>query len=577
MHRRLLFLLIALVVACALTALLASTLAPIGWTAWKLVALAAFAGTSPWTGICAANALLGTAILTGARDPVAVACPPTNGPRIRRDALEGAGRVAIAVAIRDEDIGAVLAALSRLLRGLDSTGAGAAFTAFILSDTSDPARVALERAAVAHLATSGADAGRVCYRHRARNDGFKAGNIMEFLDNHAAGFDLMLTLDADSEMSAGAVLRLFRTLSADPTLALVQHLTVGRPSDSAFTRLFQFGMRSGMRVWATGQGWWQGAEGPYWGHNALIRIAPFRAHARLPALPGGRTILSHDQVEAALLAGAGWGVRVLPIEDGSTEANPPALPEFIRREQRWLAGNLQYATLLRLPGLRPMGRWQLIQAMLMFAGAPLYVLFAIACAGGAVLAPETAISPAAAATLTVAWLACLYAPKLGGYLQVLADPAERIRYGGAARFASGAAAELAFTLLLDPIMLVAKTAGFLRLLGAFGAGWPAQNRAERRIAWAEATRLLWPQTALGVLLLAAFAMAGWRSALCATPLLAGLPLAIPLCVWSSDPRLGRWLRARGICATPEEAAPVNPPRPRGAAAAAPAAPAAATR
>ena len=60
-------------------------------------------------------------------------------------------------------------------------------------------------------------------------------------------------------------------------LAIAQHLTVGLPASSAFPRLFQFGMRAGMRVWSTGQDWWQGDEGPYWGHNALVRIGPFRA------------------------------------------------------------------------------------------------------------------------------------------------------------------------------------------------------------------------------------------------------------------------------------------------------------
>ena len=42
---------------------------------------------------------------------------------------------------------------------------------------------------------------------------------MNFVDHHAAGFELMLTLDADSEMSAAAVLRLVRAMQADPTLA----------------------------------------------------------------------------------------------------------------------------------------------------------------------------------------------------------------------------------------------------------------------------------------------------------------------------------------------------------------------
>ena len=133
-------------------------------------------------------------------------------------------------------------------------------------------------------------------------------------------------------------------------------------------------MRAGMRVWATGQAFWQGDEGPYWGHNAILRIAPFRAHCRLERLPDGAAILSHDQVEAARMRAAGLGrVRLGRGGGQSTEATPPALPEFLRRDSRWLAGNLQYRHLLFRPGFRPMGRWQLVQAILLFAAAPLYV------------------------------------------------------------------------------------------------------------------------------------------------------------------------------------------------------------
>ena len=277
------------------------------------------------------------------------------------------------------------------------------------------------------------DPARIRYRRRAANTAFKAGNIMDFLDHHAEGFELMLTLDADSEMSAAAVLRLVRAMQADPTLAIAQHLTVGLPASSAFPRLFQFGMRAGMRTWATGQAWWQGDEGPYWGHNAVVRIAPFRAHCRLPVLPDGRHILSHDQVEAAVLRGAGWGVRVLPDEGGSWEANPPALPEFLRRELRWLAGNMQYWHLLRLPGLRPMGRWQLVQAILLFAGTPLYLLFLLAAATAAATDRTSAFPTAPALALTAAWLGALYAPKLLGYAEVALSPDKRRRYGGLAR------------------------------------------------------------------------------------------------------------------------------------------------
>ena len=383
---------------------------------------------------------------------------------------------------------------------------------------------------------------------------------MDFLDHHAEGFELMLTLDADSEMSAAAVLRLVRAMQADPTLAIAQHLTVGLPASSAFPRLFQFGMRAGMRTWATGQAWWQGDEGPYWGHNAVVRIAPFRAHCRLPPLPGGRHILSHDQVEAAVLRGAGWGVRVLPDEDGSWEANPPALPEFLRRELRWLAGNMQYRHLLRLPGLRPMGRWQLVQAILLFAGAPLYLLFLLAAAAAAATDATSPFPAAPALALTAAWLGALYAPKLLGYAEVALSPDKRARYGGLARFAGGAAAEFGFTLLLDAVSVAAKTGAMLRL--AFGArsGWTPQNRSDRGVTWGEAARLLWPQTGLGVLVFAGFAAAGWTATLWALPLAGGLLAAIPLCVLTADPRFGRWLRDRQIAAIPEEH-PVGPRAP----------------
>ena len=91
----------------------------------------------------------------------------------------------------------------------------------------------------------------------------------------------MLVLDADSTMSAAAMLRLVRVMQANPRLGILQTLVVGRPSENAFTRVFQFGMRNGMRTHATGLAWWQGPSGPYWGHNAIIRIAPFAAYCAL--------------------------------------------------------------------------------------------------------------------------------------------------------------------------------------------------------------------------------------------------------------------------------------------------------
>ena len=552
--RRAAVLLISLLTVSGLATLLWHVLAPGGWTPAKLVMLAAFAGTAPWTGLCMANGLIGFVILMASRDPIQAVFPVTV------DFHATLPRTAIAMTVREEDMRRVLPPLRRLLRELDLAGAGDAFAVFILSDTGDTRAAEVERRAVDAFRAEDRDPARIHYRRRTANTGFKAGNIMEFLDRHAKGFELMLALDADSEMSASAVLRLVRAMQSDPTLAIAQHLTVGLPASSGFPRLFQFGMRAGMRTWATGQAWWQGDEGPYWGHNAVVRIAPFRSHCRLPALPGGRHILSHDQIEAAVLSSAGWGVRVLPDEDGSWEANPPALPEFLRRELRWLAGNMQYQHLLRLPALRAMGRWQLVQAMLLFAGAPLYVLFLLAAAAAAATDGTSPFPAAPAMALTVAWLGALYAPKLLGYAEVALSPDKRARYGGLARFAGGAVAEFGFTLLLDAISVAAKTGAMLRM--AFGArsGWTPQNRSDRGVTWGEAAQLLWQQTGLGVLVFAGFATAGWTATLWALPLAGGLLAAIPLCVLTADPRFGRWLRDRQIAAIPEEH-PVGPRSP----------------
>jgi len=537
---------------CAITILLAwlaaAALGSQGWSGTKILFFLCVLGTAPWTALCATNALLGFAILMGARDPVRF----VFGVEDRLPFPGPVPRTAIAVTIRNEDMAAVLPPLRRLLDWLDATAHADAFALFFLSDTPSGPSAAAEEAAIAAFTAADPRPGRIRYRRRRENTGFKAGNVMDFLDHHADGFELFVTLDADSEMSALAVLRMVRAMAADEKLAIVQHLTVGRPAAAALPRLFQFGMRAGMRVWATGQAWWQGDAGPYWGHNAALRIAPFRQYCRLPKLPNGADILSHDQVEAALLAGAGWKVRALPDEAGSSEANPPALPEFLHRDARWLAGNLQYFHLLRLPGFAPMGRWQLVQAILLFAGAPLYtaafLLAAVMAASG------DSVAHGAAATALLAWLLVLYAPKLSGYAEVLLKPAERARYGGTSRFALGVLAEIFFTLLLDAIGVVSKTLAMGRLALGARPAWVPQNRADRRIGWLESARMLWPHTVLGVLCFCGYALGGWAVLAWAVPLVGGLVAAIPLCVFTAAPGLGAWLRRHAIAAIPGEAA-----------------------
>ncbi len=508
--------------------------------AWGVALLALLLLLAPWAGLAAAQAILGGAILLAARDPAASVLPAARLP----SPPGRSGRTAVAMCLRNEAMDAPLAATGRLLDGLPPD-----CDLWFLSDTRDEPFLAAEDAALRAFRAARPDARRIFLRRRATNAGFKAGNVMEFLDAEGQGYEYAVILDADSEMTAEAVLRLTGILENGPRIALVQQLIAGRPVAEPFPRLFQFGMRAGMRAWATGQGWWQGPQGPFWGHNAAFRVAPFRRHARLE----GDGILSHDQLEAIALHGAGWEVWCFPEERGSLEGNPPALPEFLRRDERWAEGNMQYLALLRRPGLSAMARWQLVQAILLFLCAPLWALAFLVAVLAAAAGAFAGVPAGAIAASMLAWWLALHAPKLAGYAQVLAQGREAARYGGRARFAAGAGAELVFATLLSPVTVLGKTAFLLRLaLGAKG-GWAPQNRMGRGVGWGDAWRLLWPQALAGLALGALLAVAApWALPFALPWGLLGLLLAVPFSVATTAPGLGRWLRRHGIAATPEE-------------------------
>ncbi|MFL1462788.1 glucans biosynthesis glucosyltransferase MdoH [Roseococcus sp. DSY-14] len=540
--RRAVFFLLCLAFAIALGAA-AWAVRPGGVAGWAL--LAALAGLLPWVALSAAQAVTGLSILLLSLDPPGCVLPAA------RRAVPVAGRVALAMCIRNEAMAAPLAALGRLLDELPDTNVDA----WLLSDTRDPGFVAAEDAALRGFRSSRADGERIFLRRRADGAGFKAGNVMAFLDAEGGAYEMVVILDADSEMSGNAVRQLTGILAADPRIALVQQLIVGRPTPQPFPRLFQFGMRAGMRAWATGQGWWQGPHGPFWGHNAAFRVAPFRAHARLQPLPDGRFPLSHDQLEAIALHQAGWQVWCWPEERGSLEGNPPALPEFLRRDERWAEGNMQYLPLLRRPGLGGMARWQLAQAVLLFLCAPLWVLAFVAAAVAALAGGFAGVGAGALAGAMLAWWAAMHAPKLAGYLQLLVQGREAARYGGRGRVLAGALAEIAFTTVLSPVSAVNKTGFLLRLLRGARGGWAPQNRADRGVSWGDAARLLGRPTLLGVAAFAVLAAGAPWAIPFALPWAGGLLLAIPFCVLTTNPRFGAALAARGIAATPEERQP----------------------
>ncbi|MBS0526222.1 MAG: glucans biosynthesis glucosyltransferase MdoH [Proteobacteria bacterium] len=535
--------------------LAARALSADGFGPGDLALLLLFSLTTPWLAVGFWNSVIGL-VLMRFGDTSAFLIPEAAR---QPEPTVIAASTAIVMCVRNEKPDRVLRNLDTMMGDLDAEGWAERFHVYILSDTDRSDVAAAEQQAFEGLACKWAGRFGVTYRRREVNTGFKAGNIRDFLERWGDRHDFMVTLDADSFMTAAGILRLVGIMQRAPRLGILQSLVIGMPTTSAFARLFQFGMRLGLRSWTIGSAWWQADCGPYWGHNAILRVAPFKAHCAIPPLAGkgilSGDVLSHDQIEAALMRRAGYHVRVLPEEDLGWEENPPTLIEFLLRDQRWLQGTLQYLFFLGLPGLKLVSRIQLLFAMLMFIGSPAWIgLWLLATA---MLATQVGAPSVIDADYGAAWLALVltmwFAPRIATIVDVLCDPVLRRGFGGPLRFAAGVVSETIFWLLLSPIMWVCHTLFFLGLPIGRVAGWRVQQRDDHSIGWATAFTRLWPQMLLGVLGLAVVAFTHPAALPYVFILVAGGPaLAVPLCVVTSWPGVGLALQRIGIGRLPEE-------------------------
>ncbi len=539
-------------IACQLY-VLARVMGGNGWTALDIGIFAAFIVSAPWTIMGFWNALIGFWLLHFVKDPLAQVAPFAHHPAKGPLAL----RTAILMTLRNEDPARAFARLRVVRESLERTGEDKHFDFFILSDSDIAEVVAEEERLLDAWQAEFADRSRTAYRRRERNDGYKAGNVRDFLARWGDAYDLMLPLDADSLMSGAEIVKLVRLMQAHPRLGILQSLVTGAPSQSAFARAFQFGMRHGMRSYTMGNAWWNGDCGPYWGHNAVVRVAPFARSCALPVLPGkaplGGHILSHDQIEATLMRAAGYEVRVLPVEAESWEDNPPSILEFTKRDLRWCQGNMQYWRLVGgLPGLLPLSRFQIGMGIFMYLAALAWTVM-IVLSALKVFDPETGpIEISLGIWLFAASFIITMMPKLMGMLDVVFTPGAMARYGGPLRFLASSLTEITFSIMLSPIAAVRLSIFMLSLPFGRSVIWSGQQRDVHRLSWITALKGLWPQTLFGA---AIFALLSWKAPgvlYWAAPLLSGLILAVPFAVLTASPRVGEFMARMGLCGIPEE-------------------------
>jgi membrane glycosyltransferase len=274
--------------------------------------------------------------------------------------------------------------VTRRLLAMDSAlaqrGAARNFHIFILSDSNNPDVIDREYAAFQELrarAFHGAE--RIFYRRRTENLERKSGNIADWVRRFGGAYDNMITLDADSVMSAETMVRLAAAMERHQEVGLIQTTPrlVGRRS--LFGRIEQFSHSLYGPLLTQGMAWWSGAEANYYGHNAIIRTRAFAENAGLPVLPGrrpfGGAVLSHDFVEAALIRRGGWAVLHAPSLGGSYEECPPTLDDYLDRDRRWCQGNVQHISVLGARGLHWVNRIHLAFGAAAYFTAPLWLAF----------------------------------------------------------------------------------------------------------------------------------------------------------------------------------------------------------
>jgi membrane glycosyltransferase len=570
--RRAVFFTLVGLTSCAALFLLTGAFQQNGLTPLELALLLVYALLMVWISLSFWTAALGFLVLLFGGDRVSLARRSSQAV-VERDLAPL--RTAVIVPICNEDPKRVFAGLKAVWQALEETGNADRFELFILSDTRDPKLWMEEEVRWYGMCEAFAAHGRIFYRNREFNLGRKSGNIEEFCRRWGGRYRYMIVLDADSLVGGPTLVRMVELMEANPQVALIQSPPLPVNQSSLFARILQFASNLYGAVFTAGAAWWQLGEANYYGHNAIIRVAPFMRHCGLPKLKGrepfGGEILSHDFVEAALLRRAGWEVWLVPELTESYEELPPTLIDYAKRDRRWCQGNLQHLKVMFARGLCGISRLHLAMGIMSYLSSPLWLLFLLLTALQAYVQSQTPpvyffgdnlfpVWPESYAvemtTVLVVTLSMLFLPKLLSLLLLLLRQRQKLKQaGGFLRVLASMVLETLFSALIAPVLMLYQSKFVVAILLRRSVGWPPQQRDARRLSLKEAVVAHGGQTLIGMI-------SGILSYLYIpdffwwfTPVLAGLLLVIPISMLSSSTHLGSLARKLGLFLIPEESHP----------------------
>lgn len=534
----------------------------------ELAILVLYAILFAWVSMGFWTAMLGFLLLLVGGDRYAISRSARNDAPLADEV-----RVAVLMPICNENVPRVIAGLRATYDSVARAGVLPHFDFYLLSDSGDPdARVA-ELDAWLRLCREVDGFGRIFYRLRKHRIKKKSGNIADFCRRWGRNYRYMVILDADSVMSGACLKRLVQLMEANPNAGIIQTAPKAAGRETLYARMQQFATRAYGPLFTAGLHFWQLGESHYWGHNAIIRVAPFIRHCALGRLPGrgalAGEILSHDFVEAALMRRAGWAVWIAYDLDGSYEEMPPNLLDELKRDRRWCHGNLMNFRLFLAQGLHPAHRAVFMTGVMAYLSAPLW--FASLLLSTALLAVQTLRPPQYfvepfqlfpiwpewhpewAIALFSATAGLLLLPKFLAVLLIWFKGAKK--YGGGLHLLGSMLMELVFSALLAPIRMLFHTQFVLGALLGIGVGWKSPPREDAETGWGEAFKRHGLHTLFGLVWAGTVywlnpKFLGWLA-----PVVGALILSIPLSVWSSRVAPGRFMRRARYFLIPEEAVP----------------------
>jgi len=571
-RRRLLLAILVLIPSVIASGFMVNVLPDQGKTPVEVAIVLLFGALFGWISIGFWTATLGFFTLIGRRDRFAISNAIADEP----DApIAPEARTAIVMPICEEPVERVFAGLRAIHRSLARAGVLEHFHIFILSDTQNVERAAREEAAWASWCREDAAFDHVFYRRRKVRLKRKSGNVADFCRRWGRKYRYMIMLDADSIMSGKTLASMVRMMERSPKVGLIQTVPTAVNRRSLLARVQQFSSRVYGPMFAAGLHFWQLGDGQYWGHNAIIRIAPFMKYCGLGRLPGkpplGGEILSHDFVEASLLGRAGWELWLAFDLPESYEEVPSTLLEEMGRDRRWCQGNLQHLRLLFSEGLFGAHRALFINGVLSYVSAGLWFAFLILSTVEAIqivlrepnyfpdgpsLFPDWPIwRPDWALSLMAVTAAILFLPKLLSIILLVTRRGGAKQFGGVVRLTASIVLETLLGSLLAPIRMVFHTRFVIQNLLGRTVSWDSQGRDDNQTGFRDAFRHHAFDTLFATL---------WGIGLYwlnpdyfwwVTPIIGALLVSIPLSVLSSRVSLGDGARKLGLFLIPEEKAP----------------------